>query len=138
MNSPEILLRFVWTLAIIGGGILLYELVNRYLLTRARVQVKNLIPTHRRPTLLYFTTPACAPCKTVQRPAIEKLKASLGDGLEVVEIDAAAEPEIASQWGVLSVPTTFIIDTKGQPRHINHGVATADKLLKQIQELERS
>ena len=138
MNNPEILLRFVWTLAIIGGGILLYELVNRYLLTRARVQVKNLIPTHRRPTLLYFTTPACAPCKTVQRPAIEKLKASLGDSLEVVEIDAAAEPEIASQWGVLSVPTTFIIDTKGQPRHINHGVATADKLLKQIQELERS
>ena len=138
MNNPEILLRFVWTLAIIGGGILLYELVNRYLLTRARVQVKNLIPTHRRPTLLYFTTPACAPCKTVQRPAIEKLKASLGDGLEVVEIDAAAEPEIASQWGVLSVPTTFIIDAKGQPRHINHGVATADKLLKQIQELERS
>ena len=138
MNNPEILLRFVWTLAIIGGGILLYELLNRYLLTRARVQVKNLIPTHRRPTLLYFTTPACAPCKTVQRPAIEKLKASLGDSLEVVEIDAAAEPEIASQWGVLSVPTTFIIDTKGQPRHINHGVATADKLLKQIQELERS
>jgi hypothetical protein len=38
--------------------------------------------------------------------------------------------------GVLSVPTLLLSMPKAS-RHINHGVATADKLLKQIQELER-
>ena len=27
-----------------------------------------------KPVLLYFTTPTCAPCKTVQRPAIQRLE----------------------------------------------------------------
>jgi thiol-disulfide isomerase/thioredoxin len=82
--------------------------------------------------LVYFTTPACVPCKTVQRPAIQKLSTILGDGLQVLEIDASRQPEVANRWGVLSVPTTFVIDTRGQVRHINHGVARTDQLLMQI------
>jgi len=37
---------------------------------------------------------------------------------------------------VLSVPTTFIIDSQGRPRRVNHGVASAEKLLNQIEEVE--
>jgi thioredoxin-like negative regulator of GroEL len=88
------------------------------------------------PALLYFTSPTCAPCKTVQRPAIQKLKERVGDRIQVIEIDATAQPEIARQWGVLSVPTTFVLDAQGQPRHINHGVATVDKLLGQFSNLD--
>jgi thioredoxin-like negative regulator of GroEL len=53
----------------------------------------------------------------------------------VVEIDAAAQPDQAGHWGVLSVPTTILIDPAGKPRHINHGVAPAEKLRRQITEL---
>jgi hypothetical protein len=36
---------------------------------------------------------------------------------------------------VLSVPTTFILDREGKPRHVKHGFAFAEKLFKQIREL---
>ena len=60
----------------------------------------------------------------------------LGEGckglLQVLEMDATQEPDLASSWGVLSVPTTFLIDSRGKLRHVNHGVASAEKLLTQL------
>jgi thioredoxin-like negative regulator of GroEL len=71
----------------------------------------------------------------MQRPAIQRLIELTGKGLQVVEIDASARPEVASQWGVLSVPTTFVIDASGQARHVNHGVASTEKLLRQLNDI---
>ena len=133
MFENETIIRVLLALAIGGSGIGLYWLTNRFILARARVQVRNLTNAQRgKPVLLYFTTPSCAPCKTVQRPAIQRLREITGEKLEVVEIDASERPEMASQWGVLSVPTTFIIDAQGQPRFVNHGVTPAEKLLQQV------
>jgi len=130
-----ILLRFLWAAAIIAAGIILFNLANRWILSRAgRQPVLAGLARAGIPTLLYFTTPTCAPCKTIQRPAIDRLKELAGDRLQVVEIDAASQPEIARQWGVLSVPTTFILDAQGHPRHVNHGVTPVDKLLKEFEE----
>lgn len=134
--SSEPLYRLLLSLVIILAGVALYRLVNRLSLRRARVEVRSL--ERRRPgvpVLLYFTTPTCAPCKTVQRPAIQRLQERIGERLEVVEVDAASQPEIASQWGVMSVPTTFIIDAQGNPRYVNHGVAPLDKLQRQFAEI---
>jgi thiol-disulfide isomerase/thioredoxin len=131
--NPAIIIRMALALGIVGIGLLTYWLANRLILGRASLQAGRLeavIPG--KPTLLYFTTPTCAPCKTVQRPAIEQLVEQFGERLQVVEIDASANPDLASQWGVMSVPTTFVLDIKGRPRHVNHGVAPAEKLLKQL------
>jgi peroxiredoxin len=59
----------------------------------------------------------------------------LGETLEVVEINAYEQPDLAKTWGVLSVPTTFVIDERGEARYVNNGVARAEKLLEQIQAL---
>jgi thiol-disulfide isomerase/thioredoxin len=128
----EIINRALWTIAIIGVSLALYWAANRLILARARAKTSELGLSKGIPTLLYFTTPACAPCKTVQRPAIQRLKQLMGECLQVIEIDASARPELASQWGVLSVPTTFVLDAQGHPQHVNHGVATAEKLLRQF------
>lgn len=72
----------------------------------------------------------------IQRPALARLQERLGEAIQVVEIDAAAQPRLADYWGVLSAPTTFIIDSRGRPRRVNHGVAGAEKLEKQIEEVE--
>jgi thiol-disulfide isomerase/thioredoxin len=136
VSSYELVTRLIWALGIIGAGLFLYRLANGVILARARGKRLGLESVQPgTPVLLYFTTPTCAPCKTIQRPAIQKLQQQVGERLQVVEIDASARPEVASQWGVLSVPTTFIIDNQGRPRHVNHGVATADKLLKQVHEI---
>lgn len=134
--NPDLLDRFIWTLAIIGACFTLYFLANRFLLWRAAKNASKANPAPSgSPRLLYFTTPDCAPCKTVQRPAVRQVQSILGDRLQVVEVNAYEQPEIARQWGVLSVPTTFVIDAQGKPRHVNHGVTPAGRLLAQIQEV---
>lgn len=96
------------------------------------------LETFRRgtPAILYFTTPQCVPCRTQQRPALKKVQMDLGEQVQVIEIDATAQPAIADYWGVLSAPTTFVIDASGQPRRVNHGVASAAKLKQQLQETQ--
>jgi thiol-disulfide isomerase/thioredoxin len=131
----DILARTVIAIAIVLVSWGIYQLYNRTLQLRNSSLLADLGPI--RPlsfTLVYFTTPTCAPCKTVQRPAIQSLNQLLGNALHVIEIDATEKPELASRWGVMSVPTTFIFDPTGQLRHINHGVTRAEKLLAQIHE----
>lgn len=87
------------------------------------------------PAILYFTTPQCVPCRTQQRPALAELVEQFHDRLQVIQVDATERVDLADYWGVLSVPTTFIIDAEGRPRHVNHGVATAANLRQQLRDL---
>ena len=131
----DLLIRLIWTMAIIAAGLLLYRLVSVVILRRANQQVHQ--PGLFRagtPAILYFTTPDCAPCKTIQRPALHRLQAALGERLQIVEINAQEQPDLARQWGVLSVPTTFLLDAQGKTRHVNHGVTQAEKLLTQLRQ----
>ncbi len=135
--ASDPLARALWAVLIIAAGLGFYWLANRLVLRRAQSnQESGLAPLPGRkpgvPAVLYFTTPNCAPCKTVQRPALQRLQAHLGERLQVIEVDASAQPELARAWGVLSVPTTFIIDARGQLRHVNHGATRAEKLIEQL------
>ena len=87
------------------------------------------------PAILYFTTPTCAPCRTRQRPTIQSLLAELGDRLQVIEVNAAEQLDAAQRWGVLSIPTTFVLDGEGRPRAINSGVAGLETLRGQLQQV---
>jgi thiol-disulfide isomerase/thioredoxin len=84
------------------------------------------------PTIIYFTTPGCVPCRTQQQPALQRLQERLGEGIQIVRIDAAEQPEAAERWGVFTAPTTFIVDGQGQVKGVNHGVAGTDHLLRQL------
>jgi hypothetical protein len=53
----------------------------------------------------------------------------------VIEIDATARPDLAKTWGVMSVPTTFLLDARGQARYVNNGVTRAEKLMEQLKSL---
>ena len=136
MNS-DLILRLLIAEGISGLGVALYIFGNHLILARASNKVKRFENYQTgQAAIVYFTTPTCAPCKTIQRPALESLKKELGERLQIIEVDASAEPELAQDWGVLSVPTTFVIDSEGTPRHVNHGVATAEKLTHQLEDFE--
>ena len=128
----DFLVRFFIAIGLLMAGWTLFRLSNRAVLSAAS-SAQSPTPLSGNPSIIYFTTPDCAPCKTVQRPAIQRVKQAFGEQLEVVEINAQEQPDLARQWGVLSVPTTFILDRQGKPQHVNHGVTPAAKLLKQLQ-----
>ena len=133
----ELILRSSIAVGIIAAALLGYWLVSRYLVSRVqgkRLGLENLKPGI--PAILYFTSPTCVPCRTVQRPELARLADWLGEHYQLVQVDCTEQPELAEYWGVLSVPTTFIIDSHGQPRHINHGVTRADVLLEQLEKVE--
>lgn len=135
MNS-DTLLRSLLAIGIIALGAAAYWLVNQRLLARAQNNLFTLFHTlPNKPVLVYFTTPTCAPCKTIQRPAIDQVTRLFGEKLQVVEIDATERPDLASTWGVMSVPTTFLLDSSGAARYVNNGVARAEKLMEQIRTL---
>ena len=72
---------------------------------------------------MLFTTPSCAECAT-QR--------TLLNGIRVIEVDAAARPQIASRFGVLTAPTTAVLGPDGRVRALNHGFAPAERLAAQL------
>jgi thiol-disulfide isomerase/thioredoxin len=123
------------TLFALGFGIYIY---------RVRWQIKRLATTASSdpimqqirpgiPAIVYFTTPHCVPCRTRQQPALANVLQSVGDdGLQIVKIDASQDPESADRWGVFSAPTTFVLDKQGKIRAVNHGVADAGKLERQL------
>ena len=88
------------------------------------------------PTIVYFTIPNCIPCKTQQQPVLQKLRET--QAVQVIQIDATEQPEAAQRWGVMTAPTTFVLDAELKPKSVNHGVTGELKLLKQINEAMQS
>jgi thioredoxin-like negative regulator of GroEL len=88
------------------------------------------------PAVLYFTAPGCAPCETVQKPALVRLAERFKGRLQILEVDASEKPRLADAWGVLAVPTTFVIDSAGRPRGVNHGPTHEHRLMAQLAEID--
>jgi thioredoxin 1 len=134
--NPE-LIRLLIAIGLIVFGVGGYFLVNRALLKRAnRTQLGLDGLWLNTPAILYFTTPYCVPCRTTQRPALDRLLELTGERVQLIQVDAMEQPNLAESWGVLSVPTTFVIDSGGQARRVNHGVASTEKLLEQLEQVE--
>lgn len=85
-----------------------------------------------RPALLYFSTADCAPCQTMLKPALRQLTADLGDRVQVVEVDAEKQTKAARHWKVLSVPTIFVLDPQGRPRHVHYGLVRPEVLRNEL------
>jgi thioredoxin 1 len=80
-------------------------------------------------SLVDFWAPWCGPCK-MQLPIVEELSGEV-DGVTIAKINVDEEPELAAQFGVMSIPT-LIVFKDGQPVDKMVGVHTKQQLKDKI------
>ncbi len=59
-----------------------------------------------RPVLVLFSSEWCPACKQLT-PVVEKMAGEVSDRAAVVHVDVSQEAELASTYGVMSIPTVI-------------------------------
>jgi putative thioredoxin len=65
------------------------------------------------PVVVDFWAAWCGPCRMLG-PALESEAGKRAGRLELVKLDVEAEPELASRYGVMSIPTVMVF-RDGEP-----------------------
>jgi thiol:disulfide interchange protein len=77
-----------------------------------------------KPAVLHFSAEWCGPCAAVRRVVtgvVADLSTAAAPPLDI-EVDIDAEPALARELNVLSLPTTFVFDARGRERFRISGV----------------
>jgi thiol-disulfide isomerase/thioredoxin len=85
------------------------------------------------PTVVAFSTPGCAECRSRQAPALARLAQQRGPQVAVVTLSALEHPQLVARLGILTVPATVLLDASGSVRQINLGFASEQQLAAQIE-----
>lgn len=130
--------RFIFLIVFALVLMLAYWGWRRYALWRVQHVRRQAVPLdlaahvdESRPNLLYFTTAECAQCRLQQAPILTQLAARVD--VAIHKFDAMEQEALARFYGIMTVPTTVVLDHQLRPVAINHGVAPLAKLQAQLQ-----
>lgn len=115
------------------GWWLLRVIQERRVRRLAEEQIFGELVPAGRPTVVAFSLPNCADCRARQAPALNRLRAQLGEQVAVVTLMVSDHPELAERLGLMTVPATAVLDEHGALRHLNQGFADEGRLAGQLQ-----
>lgn len=65
------------------------------------------LTNQNKPVLIDFFAEWCGPCKAMM-PMLDDVKKELGDSVSIIKIDIDKNQQLASKYGVRSVPTLML------------------------------
>ena len=83
-----------------------------------------------KPVLVDFWAEWCTPCKMVA-PILEEISTENGDKIRIVKVDVDANPGLARQFDVMSIPTMLLFKD-GQPEHRIVGAKGKAQLVEEL------
>ena len=86
-----------------------------------------------QPCLIDFYTNWCGPCKALA-PVLEEIAAEYAGQIYVYKINTETEQELASAFGIKSIPSLLFVPMKDQPQ-MAQGALPKEALRKAIQEV---
>lgn len=89
-----------------------------------------LIHESQIPILVDFWAPWCGPCQ-MMTPVLKEVAQHYGGRLKVIKINVDQKPQIASQYGIQSIPTLMLF-AKGESVMRLNGAMSAQQLIQQI------
>jgi thioredoxin 1 len=126
--------RLLLTLFLTLFGLAVFLAFRYFHLRRARKVALAMVPISDRPTVMYFRSDSCAPCRT-QAHYLQNLEEAYGSRLAIQKIDADKQKELAGRYGVFTLPTTLILDRSGEVQYINYGLTATNKLAQQMEKV---
>jgi thioredoxin-like negative regulator of GroEL len=125
--------RLMITFAVIAFlGVVLLILKRRQISAATRAS-QQLNKQTKLPTIVYFWSDGCPVCKAAQRPILEGILAEYGkERLAITAYNIDESPDIAREWGVRTLPTTYLLDSTGTIRHVNNGLVVPENLRRQL------
>ncbi len=136
IRASILILAIALIAAIVWAGRLFVERQRQFALAAAPLDWQIAPGREReRVRILAFGSADCTQCHTLQEPVLRRLQALRGEEVEVVEIDAPGEPDLAHRYRVLTVPSTVVLNAAGEAHAVNYGFANFNKLQQQIDAL---
>lgn len=86
-----------------------------------------------KPALIDFYATWCGPCKAIA-PVLEELAKEYGDSIYIYKINTETEQELASVFGIRSIPSLLFIPMGEQPQ-MAQGAMPKEALKKAIDEV---